>query len=51
MKFPNHREQLIIRKSIEDKHPIDGDIVRTEAYVAEECEKLAEQLKEFESEE
>ena len=51
MKFPNRSEQLIIRKSIEDKHPIDGDIVRTESYVAEECEKLAEQLKEFESEE
>ena len=51
MKFPNRREQLIIRKSIEDKHPIDGDIIRTESYVAEECEKLAEQLKEFEMEE
>ena len=48
MKFPNHREQLIIRKSIEDKYPIDGDIIRTESYVAEECERLAEQLKEFE---
>ena len=48
MKFPNRREQLIIRKSIEDKYPIDGDIIRTESYVAEECEKLAEQLKEFE---
>ena len=51
MKFPNRRKQLIIRKSIEDKYPIDGDIIRTEAYVAEECKKLAEQLKEFEMEE
>lgn len=32
----------------EDRFRIDGTIVRTEEYVAEECKKLAEQLKEFE---
>ena len=48
VKFPNRRKELIIRKSVEDKYPIDGDVIRTESYVSEECEKLAEQLKEFE---
>ena len=36
---------------IESKFHIDGLIVRTEEYVAEECKKLAEQLKEFEESE
>ena len=35
----------------EGKFHIDGLIIRTEEYVAEECKKLAEQLKEFEERE
>ena len=47
-KFPNYAEQLQVRKRIEDMYPIEGDVIRTEEYVADECKKLAEQLKEFE---
>lgn len=32
---------------VESKYQID-DVIRTEEYVADECKKLAEQLKEFE---
>lgn len=49
-KFPNHRKELQLRKMVESKYPID-DVIRTEEYVAEECKKLAEQLKEFEESE
>ena len=35
----------------EDRFRIDGLIIRTGEYVAEECKKLAEQLKEFEESE
>ena len=31
--------------------PFDGEVIRTEEYVADECKKLAEQLKEFEESE
>ena len=47
-KFPKHINELRIRKQIDDLYPIEGDIVCTEEYVADECKKLAEQLKEFE---
>lgn len=47
-KFPKQAEQLKMQKRINDMYPIEGDIIRTEEYVAEECKKLAEQLKEFE---
>lgn len=47
-KFPKHINELRIRKQIDDLYPIEGGIVRTEEYVADECKKLAEQLKEFE---
>lgn len=49
-KFPSHRRELQLRKMVESKYPID-DVIRTEEYVADECKKLAEQLKEFEKSE
>ena len=50
-RFPNYRERLAMKIECEDRFCIDGTIVRTEEYVAEECKKLAEQLKEFEESE
>lgn len=50
-KFPSRRIKFLYRKSIEDMFPIEGDVIRTEEYVADECKKLAEQLKEFEESE
>lgn len=50
-RFPNYRKSLSMQIEIESKFHIDGLIVRTEEYVAEECKKLAEQLKEFEESE
>lgn len=50
-RFPNYRESLAMQIECEDRFRIDGTIVRTEEYVAEECKKLAEQLKEFEESE
>ena len=51
-KFPNKREEYIARLGFERSFPISDEIIRTEGYVAKECERLAEQLKEFvESEE
>lgn len=47
-RFPNYRNSLAIQIECEDRFRIDGLIIRTEEYVAEECKKLAEQLKEFE---
>lgn len=50
-RFPKHRERLAMQIEVEDRFCIDGLTVRTEEYVAEECKKLAEQLKEFEESE
>ena len=50
-RFPNYRKSLFIQKETESKFHIDGLIIRTEEYVAKECKKLAEQLKEFEERE
>lgn len=50
-RFPNYRERPAMQIECEDRFRIDGTIVRTEEYVAEECKKLAEQLKEFEKSE
>ena len=47
-KFPNRQGEYRTRLLIENKYPIKDDVIRTEQYVAEECKKLAEQLKEFE---
>lgn len=47
-RFPNYRKSLAMQIECEDRFHIDGLIIRTEKYVAEECKKLAEQLKEFE---
>lgn len=47
-RFPKYRESISLQIETEKKFHIDGLIVRTEEYVAEECKKLAEQLKEFE---
>lgn len=49
-KFPSHRKEYQQRKMVESKYPID-DVIRTEEYVADECKKLAKQLKEFEESE
>ena len=50
-RFPNYRKSLAMQIGCEDRFHIDGLIIRTEEYVAEECKKLAEQLKEFEESE
>lgn len=50
-KFPDRKEEYMARLAIESEFPIEGDVVRTEEYVAEECKKLAEQLKRFEESE
>lgn len=50
-RFPKHRGRLAMEIELEDRFCTDGLIVRTEEYVAEECKKLAEQLKEFEESE
>lgn len=50
-KFPSRRKELLYRKLIVDRFPIAGGVIRTEEYVADECKKLAEQLKEFEESE
>ena len=47
-RFPNYRKSLAMQIECEDRFHIDGLIIRTEEYVADECKKLAEQLKEFE---
>jgi len=47
-KFPNERERVKYLAEIENKYPIEDDVIRTEEYVADECKKLADQLKEFE---
>ena len=44
-KFPNRQEEYRTRLLIENKYLIEDDVIRTEEYVAEECKKLAEQLK------
>lgn len=50
-KFTGDMKSVIWLKKISDEFPIDGEVVRSEQYVADECKKLAEQLKEFEVEE
>mgnify|MGYP000712850457 CR=1 FL=1 len=47
-RFPKYRESISLQIEAEKKFHIDGLIVRTEQYVADECRNLAEQLKEFE---
>jgi len=47
-RFPNKREILKYQMELEEKYPIEDDVIRTEEYVADECRKLAEQLKAFE---
>ncbi len=50
-KFTGDMKSVILLKKISDEFPIDGEVVRSEQYVADECKKLAEQLKEFEESE
>lgn len=50
-KFPSHRKEYQLQKMLKSKYPISGEVIRTEEYVADECKKLAEQLKEFEERE
>lgn len=47
-KFPDRQKEYRTRLIIENKYHIEDDVIRTEEYVAEECKKLAEQLKGFE---
>lgn len=49
-KFPSKRERLKKIMEIDSKYPIGDDVIRTEEYVVGECKRLAEQLKEFETE-
>lgn len=49
--FPKRRDELERILDIQNQCHYDGDVIRTEEYVAEECKKLAEQLKEFEESE
>lgn len=49
-KFPSMKESLKCQMEIENMYPIEDGVLRTEEYVADECKKLAEQLKEFETE-
>lgn len=46
--FPKRREEFERILDIQIPGLFDGNIIRTEEYVANECRKLAEQLKEFE---
>lgn len=50
-RFPKRRVSIAKQIILARDCPIDGLTVRTEEYVAEECKKLAEQLKEFEGRE
>lgn len=49
--FPTYKEYY--ERILDNQIPglYDGDVIRTEEYVADECKKLAEQLKEFEESE
>lgn len=49
-KFPQYREITRQRMDMERKYHIDGEVVRSLEYVADECKRLAEQLKDFEKE-
>lgn len=49
-KFPNDRACIGLRIALESQFEI-GEEIRTEEYVADECKKLSEQLKEFEESE
>lgn len=47
IRFPKYRNTILRQLEVEKAFEFE-DPVRTEEYVAEECKKLAEQLKEFE---
>ena len=51
MRFPKYKASIAVQIELEKVYHIDGLAVRTEDYVAAECKKLAEQLKEFEESE
>lgn len=50
-RFPKYKASIAMQIELEKVYSIDGLAVRTEDYVAAECKKLAEQLKEFEESE
>lgn len=50
-RFSKYRASIAMQIELEKVYPIDGLAVRTEDYVAAECKKLAEQLKDFEESE
>lgn len=49
-KFTGDMKDFIRLKELSDELLIDGEVIRSEQYVTDECKKLAEQLKEFEVE-
>ena len=51
-KFPEERTSIAHTMKVEQMFPevSKGDVLRTEEYVADQCKRLAEQLKEFEKE-
>ena len=46
-RFPDMRESLKWQMDFESRYPNEDDVLRTEEYVADECKRLAEQLKEY----
>lgn len=50
-KFPKRKDELERILDIQNQCHYDGDVIRTEEYVADECKNLAGQLKEFEESE
>lgn len=50
-RFPKYKASIAMQIELEKVYHIGGLTVRTEDYVAAECKKLAEQLKDFEESE
>lgn len=50
-RFPKYGVQILMQLEIETKFKINDGTIRTEQYVADECKKLADQLKMFEKSE
>lgn len=46
-KFPKYRDSIKNNIECERMFPVRGNIVRSKEYVADECKKLAEQLKKY----
>lgn len=46
-KFPQYRDSIKQSMECERMFPIEGEVIRSAEYVADECKRLAEQLKEY----